>query len=64
MIEVGEGQVCVVTFLFDLIEFFESNILESKVMKACEEALKVNFTGNHPSTAFLDSCEWGQVVFF
>jgi hypothetical protein len=63
VIEVGEGRVCAVTFLFDLIEFLESSILESKVLKACEKSLNVNFMSNHPSTAFLD-CEWGQVVFF
>jgi hypothetical protein len=64
VIEVGEGRVCSVTFLFDLIEFFESSVLESKVLKACEEALNLNFISNHPSTAFLDFCEWGHAVFF
>jgi len=29
VIEVGEGRVWAVTFLFDLIEFFESSVLES-----------------------------------
>jgi len=33
VIEVGEGRVCAATFLFDLIEFLESSILESKVLK-------------------------------
>lgn len=64
VIEVGEGRVCTVTFLFDLIEFFESSILESRVLKACEKSLNVNFISSHPSTAFLDSCEWGQAIFF
>jgi hypothetical protein len=64
VIEVGEGRVCAVTFLFDLIEFFESSILESKVLKACEKSLNLNFMSNHPSTAFLDPCEWGQAIFF
>jgi hypothetical protein len=59
VIEVGEGRVCTATFLFDLIEFFESSILESKVVKACENSLNLNFMSNHPSNAFLDSCEWG-----
>jgi hypothetical protein len=63
VIEVGEGRVCAVTFLFDLIEFFESSVLESKVLKACEKSLNLNFMSNHPSTAFLD-CEWGQAIFF
>ena len=59
VIEVGEGRVWVVTFLFDLIEFYESSVLESKVIKACEKSLNLNFMSNHPSTAFLDSWEWG-----
>jgi hypothetical protein len=64
VIEVGEGRVCAVTFLFDLIEFFESSVLESKVLKACDKSLNLNLISNHPSTAFLDSCEWGQAIFF
>jgi hypothetical protein len=64
VIEVGEGRVCAVTFLFDLIEFFESSVLDSKVLKACEQSLNIKFTSNHPSTAFLGSCEWGQAIFF
>jgi len=63
IIEVGEGRVWGVTFLFDLIEFFESSILESKVLKACEKSLNLVFISKHPSTAYLDSCEWGQVIF-
>jgi len=64
VIEVGEGRVYAVTFLFDLIEFFESSILESKVLKACEKSLKLKCMSDHPSTAFLDSCEWGRAIFF
>lgn len=64
VIEVGEGRVCVVMFLFDLIEFFESSVLESEVLRACDKYLNLNFISNHPSTAFLDSCEWGQARFF
>ncbi|MFS2022343.1 hypothetical protein [Massilia sp. CT11-137] len=64
VIEVAEGRVCAVTFLFDLIEFFESSVLESKVLKKFEKSLNLNFMSNHPSTAFLDCCEWGQVIFF
>lgn len=64
VIEVEAGRVCAVTFLFDMIEFFESSILESKIVKACEKSLNIHLTSNHPSTAFSDSCKWGQVVFF
>ena len=64
VIEVGEGRVFSITFLFDLIEFFTSSILESKVIKACEKSLNFRFVSNHPSTAFLDSCGWGSAVFF
>jgi hypothetical protein len=64
VIEVGEGRVCAVTFLFDVIEFFDSSILESKALKACEKSLNLNFISNHPNTAFLDSCEWGRAIFF
>jgi hypothetical protein len=62
VIEVGEGQVCAITFLFDLIEFLESSVLDSKILKACEKSLNLNFLSNHPSTAFVDY-EWGQVIF-
>lgn len=64
VIELEEGRVRAVTFLFDLIEFFESSILESKAIKACEKDLNVKFTSNHPSNAFLDPCEWGNAIFF
>lgn len=64
VIEAGEGRVWAVTFLFDLIEFFESSILESKVLKACENSLNLVFISKHPSTAYLYPCEWGQVIFF
>lgn len=59
MIEVGEGRAFAITFLFDVIEFFTSSILESKVIKACEKSLNLKFVSDHPSTAYLDSCEWG-----
>ena len=64
VIEVGEGRVCAVTFLFDLIEFFESSVLESKVIKAFEKSLNMKFISIHPSTAFLNSCKWGKAIFF
>lgn len=64
VIEVREGRVCAITFLFDLIEFFESSILESKVLKACEKSLNLKFTSNHPSAAILNFCGWGQATFF
>jgi hypothetical protein len=59
VIEIGEGRVFAVTLLFDLIEFFEFSVLESKVLKACEKSLNLKFVSNNPSTAFLDFCEWG-----
>lgn len=64
MIEVGEGIICAITFLFDLIEFFESSILESKVLKTCEKSSNLKFVSSHQSTATLDPCEWGQAKFF
>lgn len=64
VIEVGEGRICVITFLFDLIEFFESSILESKILKSCSKSLKLDFVSVHPSTAYADACNWGQVKFF
>lgn len=64
VIEIGEGRSFSVAFLFDLIEFFEFNVLESKILKACEKSSNVKFASNHPSTAVLDSCEWGQARFF
>ena len=64
LIEIGEGRTFSLTFLFDLIEFLTSSILESKVVKACEKSSNVNFISNHPSTAFLPSCRWGGAEFF
>ena len=64
VIEVDNGVVYAITFLFDFIEFFESSVLESKVLKACEKSLNVKFISDHPSTAFLKPCEWGHAVFF
>jgi len=64
VIEIEERRKFSITFLFDLIEFFESSILESKVIKACEKASNSNFMSNHPSNAFLNLREWGSAVFF
>lgn len=64
VIEVREGRVHSVTFLFDLIEFFNISVLESKILKACEKYLSIRFISDHPSTAFLDSFEWGMAAFF
>lgn len=63
VIEVEGGRVCAVTFLFDLIEFFESSVLESKILKTCEKSLNMRFLSSHPSTASLNSDEFGQVTF-
>lgn len=62
-IEVGDGPAFSVTVLFDLIEFFEFSILESKVIRAFEKELNLKFMSDHPSTAFLDSCKWGNAIF-
>lgn len=64
VIEIGEGKLCSITFLFDFIEFFESSVLESKVLKTCEKSSNVNFVSDHPTTAFLTSQKWGQARFF
>lgn len=64
VIEVREEMVYNVTFLFDLIEFFESNVLESTILEAFEKFLNVNFMSTHPSSAFLKPFEWGQAIFF
>lgn len=64
VIEVEEGRELSIMFLFDLIEFFESSILESRVIKACEKSWNLKFISDHPSAAFLDPCEWGSAVFF
>lgn len=63
LIEVTEGRVSAVTFLFDLIEFFEFSVLESKILKACAKFSGINFLSNHPSTAFSEPAEWGQAKF-
>jgi len=64
VIEVGEGRLYAVTFLFDLIEFFGSSVLESKILKTLEKSLNINFTSDHPSTAFYNFCKFGQARFF
>jgi len=63
-IEVEEGKVSSLTFLFDLINFFTSSILESEIIKALERSLSLKFVSYHPSTSFLESCSWGSAVFF
>ena len=64
VIDVEEDCSIVFTFLFDLIEFFDCSILESKIVKKCESFLGVKFISNHPSSASLDSYDWGHVMFF
>ena len=64
VIEVEEGGLLRLTLLFDLIVFFESSVLESKIVKALEKSSKVKFTSNHPSTASLGLRGWGSATFF
>lgn len=52
------------TFLFDLVEFFDLSILESRIIKKCQSFWNTKFMSNHPSSASLDSCDWGEVMFF
>ncbi len=53
---------CTAIFLFDFVEFFQTSILESKILRTLKKSLKTKFLSNHPSTAILD-CEWGQARF-
>lgn len=64
VIELEKGRVSTVAFLFDRIEFFESSVLESKILKTCEKSLNTTFSSNHPSNAFLNFCKGGQAIFF
>jgi len=64
VIEVEKGDAFSIIFLFDLIEFFEVSILESKIIKLCEKSWNLKFMSSHPSKAFLDFCERGNAVFF
>jgi hypothetical protein len=64
IIEVGDQRIIFLTFLFDFVEFFESSVLESKILKACAKSSNLTFRSDHPSTAFLEVCEWGSVIFF
>ena len=64
VIETGDRIAFAVSFLFDLSEFFESSVLESKIIKAFEKSFNLKFISSHPSTAFLDSCKWGSANFF
>lgn len=63
VIEVEEQREISVIFLFDLVEFFDSSILESKILRSCEKSWKLQFKSNHPGTAILDSCEWDEAIF-
>jgi len=64
VIDIEEDSSIFFTFLFDLIEFFDCNILESKIVKKCQSFWGAKFISNHPSSASLDSCDWGHVMFF
>lgn len=64
VMDIEQAEGISVTFPFYFIEFFESSILESKIIKTCEKFWNFKFISNHPSTAFLDPCEWGSAVFF
>lgn len=61
--EINNSKISSVTFLFDLIEFFESSILESKILRACEKSSGMKFISDHPSKAFFNSQEWGSAIF-
>jgi hypothetical protein len=63
IIEAGDVRAFSIFFLFYLIEFFESSILESKIIRAFEKSSNLKFMSNHPSSAFLDSCKWGATIF-
>jgi len=58
-----DGTVTSIIFLFDFIEFFESSVLESKILKSCEKSSDVKFKSDHPTTAYLNR-DWGQAIFF
>jgi hypothetical protein len=64
VIDVEENSSVLFTFLFDLIEFFDCSILESKIVRKFQSFWDVKFISNHPSSASLDSCDWGHVTFF
>lgn len=63
MIEVGQKNTLILTFLFDFMEFFETSVLESKILKVCEKSSGLKFVAHHPSIAYLEPCEWGSVLF-
>lgn len=64
VIQLEQGKIFSITFIFDLIEFFEYSILESKIIKSCEKCWNLKFTSDNHSTALLNSCEWGDAIFF
>ncbi|MCA1857833.1 hypothetical protein LE190_18155 [Massilia oculi] len=64
IIEVREAKLWTVAFLFNPIEFFDSSILESTVLKKHEKDLEIRFKSKHPSSASADFGEAAQAIFF
>lgn len=63
VIDILQGKLSCIALLFDVIQFFDQTILESKVVKAIEKKSGLHAVSAHPSSACLDPCPWGKAEF-
>lgn len=63
VVDVARGKVDRVTLLFELIEFFDASVMESKIVKAVEADANARFANPHPAVAVLESLPWGEARF-
>ncbi|MCU6432910.1 hypothetical protein LPB67_03855 [Undibacterium sp. Jales W-56] len=58
-----QEKISSICFLFDEINFFESSILESKIIKRFENKYDIKVISSHPSIAEIGSFYWGKAWF-
>lgn len=61
--DVGGGQLACVALHFDLIQFFDRTVLESKILTAVERKSGLRASSVHPTSARLEPCLWGSAEF-
>jgi hypothetical protein len=63
VVDVKDGALVSIALLFELIEFFDRSILESKILKAIEKKSGLRANSSHPAVALLEPCPWGKAEF-
>jgi hypothetical protein len=61
--DVKDKKLVSIALLFDLIQFFDRSILESKILRAIEKKSGLRTNSSHPATARLEQCHWGSAEF-